>query len=85
VYFVDYHTVEYSIMYHDLSRAVRFWSFLLATATNDADLERLARDPMFGRVYTLSLNSLAGSWDAIIHAALSRAYVCRPRWLRALR
>ena len=31
------------------------------------------------------LNSLAGSWDAIIHAALSRAYVCRPRWLRALR
>ena len=33
----------------------------------------------------IKLNSLAGSWDAIIHAALSRAYVCRPRWLRALR
>jgi hypothetical protein len=28
---------------------------LSSTATNDADLERLARDPMFGRVYTLSL------------------------------
>ena len=38
-----------------------------------------------GAAKTGMLNGLAGSWDAIIHAALSRAYVCRPRWLRAFR
>jgi hypothetical protein len=40
VYSIGYHTVEYSIMYHDLPRDARFWSFLLAV---DLDLAETAR------------------------------------------
>jgi hypothetical protein len=39
VYSIGYHTVEYSIMYHDLPRDARFWSFLLAV---DLDLAETA-------------------------------------------
>ena len=40
MYSVGYQTEEYTIMYHDLPRTARFWSFLLAV---DQDLARTIR------------------------------------------
>jgi hypothetical protein len=41
VYSIGYHTVEYSIMYHDLPSTASFWSFLLAV---DEDLAETVRN-----------------------------------------
>jgi hypothetical protein len=52
VYSIGYQTVEYSIMYHDLPRTARFWSFLFAVDRDLAEKTRTNACPCGGRLHS---------------------------------
>jgi hypothetical protein len=52
VYSIGYQTVEYSIMYHDLPRTARLWSFLFAVDRDLAKKTRTNACPCGGRLHS---------------------------------